>query len=125
MHIRLFLGNNGVNTKSGVTNLTVANNQFTLAAANGNHCVNAFQTRRQRLFYRLAVSNPGPLLPDALRSKLFEPMVSLRESREHDAVHLGLGLHIVRLVAEAHGGSVHVDSDADSGTVFGFELPGR
>ena len=37
----------------------------------------------------------------------------------------GLGLPIVRHIAEAHGGSVHVDSRDQGGAVFRIELPMR
>jgi two-component system sensor histidine kinase MprB len=36
----------------------------------------------------------------------------------------GLGLAIVRQVAEAHGGSVHIESPEDGGARFVLSLPG-
>ena len=59
---------------------------------------------------RLAVSNVGPLLPDAMAGQIFESMVSVRPAaapapaRPRAEPHLGLGLFIVRLIAEFHGG---------------------
>jgi signal transduction histidine kinase len=47
------------------------------------------------------VENDGPVIPDAMLGRLFDSMVTLREGE-----HLGLGLYIVRLVAEFHGGRV-------------------
>lgn len=74
--------------------------------------------------WRLAISNQGPRLPDALRSKLFEPMVSVREERSGEAVHLGLGLHIVRLVADALGGTAGAANlPDDSGVTVYLDLP--
>ena len=56
---------------------------------------------------RLAVENDGPPLPEAMLTRLFDSMVSLREPDARRAeAHLGLGLYIVRLVAEFHGGRV-------------------
>jgi two-component system sensor histidine kinase ChvG len=49
----------------------------------------------------LAVENDGPPIPEAMRGRLFDSMVTLREGD-----HLGLGLYIVRIVAEFHGGRV-------------------
>jgi signal transduction histidine kinase len=49
------------------------------------------------------VANTGSRLPGSLQDKLFDSLVSVRERRS-DTPHLGLGLYIVRLVAEAHGG---------------------
>ena len=68
---------------------------------------------------RLSVHNPGPPLPDKMRSQLFDSMVSFRETGEE---HLGLGLYIVRLIAEGHGGSVEADNVGD-GVTFTVTLP--
>tara|TARA_R110002110_G_scaffold415561_2_gene650809 strand:+ start:6834 stop:8918 length:2085 start_codon:yes stop_codon:yes gene_type:complete len=53
----------------------------------------------------LWVENSNAVLPETLQEHLFEPMVSLRDSAD-GRVHLGLGLHIVRLIADYHKGSV-------------------
>jgi dedicated sortase system histidine kinase len=55
---------------------------------------------------RLTVGNEGPPLPEGMHDRLFESMVSVREKQESAEPHLGLGLYIVRLVAEFHGGRV-------------------
>jgi len=61
-------------------------------------------------FALLGVENRGPQLPDAMREKLFESMVSVRSERGREGrgaePHLGLGLYVVRLIAEFHGGTV-------------------
>ncbi len=55
----------------------------------------------------LAVENDGPPLPSAMTGGLFDSLVSLRSaSSGREGAHLGLGLAIVRLVAEFHGGRV-------------------
>jgi signal transduction histidine kinase len=51
----------------------------------------------------LTVSNSGPLLPAEMTGRLFESMVSVRSGPSREP-HLGLGLYIVRLIAEFHGG---------------------
>ena len=56
---------------------------------------------------RLVVSNEGPSLPPEIADRLFDSMVSVRSGRAPAEPHLGLGLYIVRLVAEFHGGSAH------------------
>jgi two-component system sensor histidine kinase ChvG len=54
---------------------------------------------------RLRVANEGPLLPEAMRGKLFDSMVSIRADRSGEP-HLGLGLYVARLIAEFHGGGI-------------------
>jgi dedicated sortase system histidine kinase len=54
----------------------------------------------------LSVENKGPLLPEEMRGKLFESLVSVRGERKGGEPHLGLGLYIARLIAEFHGGEI-------------------
>ena len=63
----------------------------------------------------LSVENKGPSLPEEMRGKLFQPLVSLRGTprgeradgeRAGGEPHLGLGLYIARLIAEFHGGEI-------------------
>lgn len=73
---------------------------------------------------RVSVSNQGPRLPAALATSLFEPFSSVRDGAASDQPHLGIGLHVVRLVAEYHGGQVAAQDRADgSGVVFTVTLP--
>lgn len=68
----------------------------------------------------IAVTNPGPRLPDRMRSQLFDSMVSVRPD-ETDK-HLGLGLFIARLIATGHGGSITA-YNVESGVTFEVRLP--
>jgi len=50
-------------------------------------------------------------------------MVSLRGDRDSGS-HLGLGLYLVRLIAEFHQGRVYAENLPDgSGVVIGMEFP--
>ena len=73
----------------------------------------------------VSVENAGPPLPEATRSRLFDSMVSLRAPEGGgEAAHLGLGLYIVRIVAEFHGGTVRaLDLPGGAGVRFEVELP--
>jgi signal transduction histidine kinase len=63
----------------------------------------------------LAVANSGPRIhPDGLE-RLFEPFQRLEGSRMSDGDGLGLGLSIVRSIAEAHGATVTTTAPADGG----------
>jgi dedicated sortase system histidine kinase len=73
---------------------------------------------------RLRVTNDGPPLPNAMEGRLFESMVSIRPHRPGHEPHLGIGLYIVRLIAEFHGGTVTAENRPDGrGVVFGVNLP--
>jgi signal transduction histidine kinase len=73
--------------------------------------------------YRLSVSNEGPPLPPQLNGRLFESLVSSRGSIDGKP-HLGLGLYIVRLIADFHGGRVTATNlPGDTGVSIALELP--
>lgn len=73
----------------------------------------------------LSVANKGPTLPAKMRRQLFDSLVSIREQRDGKP-HLGLGLHIVALVAQFHGGRCEADDLPDgSGVVFRVWFPRR
>lgn len=68
------------------------------------------------------VGNQGPPLPEEMQDRLFESLVSLRHGGT-DSPHLGLGLYIVRLVAELHQGEARASNRPQGdGVVFSLEL---
>ncbi|MEJ2274321.1 MAG: ATP-binding protein, partial [Woeseiaceae bacterium] len=69
---------------------------------------------------RVSVTNPGPPLPERMRSQLFDSMVSVRAGK--DSRHLGLGLYIAKLIAEGHGGTITADN-VDGGVAFTVAFP--
>ena len=71
----------------------------------------------------LTVSNSGPLLPAEMSGRLFESMVSVRPAGSSEP-HLGLGLYMVRLIAEFHGGRARAANREDgSGVIVKVECP--
>lgn len=73
--------------------------------------------------YRLGVSNEGPQLPPHLDGRLFESLVSAR-NLPGNKPHLGLGLYIVRLIADFHGGrAAAMNLDDGSGVTVLITLP--
>ncbi|GBE07391.1 sensor histidine kinase YycG [bacterium BMS3Bbin11] len=71
----------------------------------------------------IKIMNIGKTLPEGMEERLFDPMISLRQTGASRS-HLGMGLHIVRLIANAHGGTVAArNNEAGNGVVFEIRLP--
>jgi two-component system sensor histidine kinase ChvG len=70
----------------------------------------------------LKIMNIGKAFPPGMEERLFDPMISLRHTGDSRS-HLGMGLHIVRLIANAHGGTVAArNNEAGNGVVFEIKL---
>ena len=73
--------------------------------------------------YELAVVNDGPPIPSALLERLFESLFEHRQDQDGKP-HFGLGLYIVRLIAEFHGGNALAANRPDGGgAIFTVSLP--
>jgi dedicated sortase system histidine kinase len=73
--------------------------------------------------YLLSVSNDGPLIPRETLEHLFESLYEQRSGRD-DKPHFGLGLYIVRLIADFHGGLARAENRQDGGgALFSVTLP--
>ncbi|HEY1889722.1 MAG TPA: ATP-binding protein [Steroidobacteraceae bacterium] len=79
--------------------------------------------RREPAAAVLEVDNPGPPLALEARGRLFESLWQSRSGSD-SRPHFGLGLYIVRLIAEYHrGGVAAADLPAGEGARFGVRLP--
>lgn len=74
----------------------------------------------------LKVRNEGGAIPEEEQRVIFDPLrravVKDREGRP-TGDGLGLGLYIARQIAEAHGGTIEVNSSEDEGTTFTVRVP--
>jgi two-component system OmpR family sensor kinase len=70
----------------------------------------------------MRVADDGPGIPAELLPRVFERFARGDSSRSRSAGSTGLGLAIVSAVADAHGGTVAVDS-SPAGTAFTVRLP--
>jgi PAS domain S-box-containing protein len=115
-----------------VTNLL--QNAFNYAGRNGTVSLSAYTgvrhadgRRKSRGFLAISVSDTGPgIAPDEL-DRIFEKYYQsggMRESGER-AKGSGLGLAVVKAVAEAHGGRAAVESSPGKGSTFRIFLPIR
>lgn len=69
----------------------------------------------------VSVIDHGPGIPAAERERVFERFERLDTGAERPGV--GLGLYIVRIIAQNHGGSVRAEETPGGGTTFVVELP--
>lgn len=70
----------------------------------------------------LRVSDDGPGVPESERERIFEPFYRLPGSSERDGG-VGLGLSLVKSIAERHGGHVVCENDVMHGASFRFTMP--
>jgi two-component system, OmpR family, sensor histidine kinase KdpD len=71
----------------------------------------------------IAVRNSGPPIPEREQARLFERFY--RGSQARGVPGTGMGLAIVRQIAEAHRGTLSVSSSPGEGTEFRMSLPGK
>jgi two-component system OmpR family sensor kinase len=71
---------------------------------------------------RLWVRDSGPGVPREEQARIFERFARSGNGR-NGADGAGLGLAIVRVIAEAHGGRVEVDGGAEDGAIFTIVIP--
>ena len=71
----------------------------------------------------LQVADTGEGIPASELPRVFERFYRVDKARARQTGGTGLGLAIVRHVAEAHGGTVRVDSELGQGSTFTVALP--
>jgi signal transduction histidine kinase len=69
------------------------------------------------------MADSGPGIPDADMGRIFSRFSRIDAGRSRTVGGFGLGLAIVKAIAEAHHGSVRVQSTVGKGSVFELRLP--
>lgn len=72
---------------------------------------------------RILVDDDGAGVPEAEREAVLQPFVRLDEARTRDAGGAGLGLALAARVAEAHGGSLAIETAPIGGARVVFSVP--
>jgi signal transduction histidine kinase len=72
---------------------------------------------------RVRVCDRGPGVPEAYRERIFEPFFRLPGHAEREGG-VGLGLALVRQIAQRHGGTAHCEPREGGGSCFVISLPG-
>jgi signal transduction histidine kinase len=71
----------------------------------------------------IEIADRGAGIPDHLKAQLFQKFGSVEASQGQSRRGIGLGLYLVRLVANAHGGRAVVRNREGGGTSFSLLLP--
>lgn len=74
-----------------------------------------------QLFSAIHVSDTGPGIPEEEQPRVFQRFYRGAEHAEEEGV--GIGLYLVRQIAEGQGGYVKVSSQVGSGSTFSLYLP--
>jgi signal transduction histidine kinase len=72
---------------------------------------------------RLFVEDQGPGVPEDQRRRIWEPYFRMETHRESSVAGSGIGLSVVRQVAEAHGADLSVEPGQGGGARFQLDLP--
>ena len=73
--------------------------------------------------YEILVEDEGPGIPENDQQRVFEPFVRLESSRNEDTGGTGLGLTLVKAIAEGHGGGVSLENRPEGGLRARMHLP--
>ena len=71
----------------------------------------------------ISVKDEGPGISKDNLKKIFGKYARIRSSTTKKEKGTGLGLHIAKIIVEAHGGQIWAESEEGEGSRFSFTLP--
>lgn len=83
----------------------------------------AISTESTSQVFTLAVADNGIGISNENQTKIFHRFYRVPTGNVHDVKGFGLGLNYVKLVVEAHGGRITVQSKIGNGSIFKIVLP--
>jgi two-component system, OmpR family, phosphate regulon sensor histidine kinase PhoR len=110
----------GDRAQLGLLLSNLLDNALRFTPAKGTVCVRLDATESRAV---IQVSDTGQGIPAGELPRVFERFYRVDKARARQTGGTGLGLAIVRHVAEAHGGTVRVDSELGRGSTFTVTLP--
>ena len=103
-----------------IENLTT--NAVKYGAQNSPVVIALEQPEQDAEWVRISVHSEGNPIPPSVKATLFSEFSTMKIAKSGQRG-WGIGLMLVRGVAEAHGGTVTVESDSKRGTTFTIEIP--
>lgn len=79
------------------------------------------QAKNENDKIKIHISDRGRGIPEALKDQIFEPFVQGDSTRTHQG--LGIGVHVVRRIMRAHGGTLEVLKRSGAGRIFVLSFP--
>jgi len=77
----------------------------------------------ERRTWHIAVRDEGPGIAKAEQARIFERFYRPGDELRRETQGTGIGLSLVKAIAEAHGGSVTVESEPGQGSIFTLVFP--
>ncbi len=74
-------------------------------------------------YLKMSVRDSGIGISPEEQERVFSPFYRIKNEKTRFIIGTGLGLAIVKSIAEAHGGFVRLQSEADKGSVFSVYFP--
>ena len=110
--------------RGDTTTLREAMNNFIHNALKYTPPGNAITVRLEQRGAQAAfeVEDTGYGIPDDQQDRLFQPFYRARTTETYQIEGTGLGLNLVKIIIEKHGGKVYFNSTYGKGSLFGFEL---
>ncbi len=81
--------------------------------------------REQQRWVRVEMEDEGPGIPAEDLFRVFEPFYRADPSRSRSSGGTGMGLAVVRLLVQVHGGDVRAENRPSGGSRFIVEVPAR
>lgn len=103
-----------------ISNLVINAIQYTPA---GGHITLRLDCEEQ--FAIIQVQDTGIGIPSDKQAYIFDRFYRINSDRSRQTGGAGLGLAIARAIVEAHGGSLHLQSEVGKGSTFNIRLPLR
>jgi signal transduction histidine kinase len=75
--------------------------------------------KKGRTWLRLTLRNNGPIIPEVICSRLFDPFYTTKDRTQHS----GLGLWISQSIVQGNNGEISFESEEGLGTLFHVDLP--